>query len=251
MDLTKFDYKTQYKDYLTTKKVTGPKLDLDHLVRLKYALVEGITRSQFAYSSDDEFYDFDVLVSSLPTWKKDAIAYLHHMPRSRLVGSATANPEWATLTPIFLWGMKEEHGIPYSSWKGEKLKFCFPSILWDSIEYARNWSRSDLMEEIGDISLARATVQTYLTGKKKGQRDALTSYKCNSLRTSQGGKWIPGMLLRIILQLWVANAAYRKPGVMILDPWDWDETPAALDDVEPVQTSRIKPKRSIEIEDLV
>jgi hypothetical protein len=146
--------------------------------------------------------------------------------------------------------MKEQYDIPYSSWKGTKLYFAFPKQLWEAISFASDWSRSDLMKEYGNLAKARKQCLTYASGKKAGQMDKVTSWKCNSLPIkNEEGEIAPAMLHRLILQLWLANGAYRKPGVMVLDPWDWDNVPEALDDVQPVEQTRIK-RKVVEWEDL-
>jgi hypothetical protein len=240
MDFTTFNWKEVKDTYVESNGKTflaRGMFDVNILERLKLALVKGVD-----IPSD---YDFDTLVASLPEWKKAAITFLHYIPRSKLLPKATTAPEYHTMTPLFLWGMKEEYDIPYSSWKGTKLHFAFSRMMWEAIDYASNWSRSDLMKEIGDLQEARNQCLTYRSGKKQGQRDTITGWKCNSLPASKSvGELnrIPAMALRTILQLWLANGAYRKPGVMVLDLWDWDAVPELLDDVQPVDNTRIKRK---------
>jgi len=233
MNLKTYPYREVYREYNEHKVIPGMLLDEGDLYRLVdlFAKVEPVWNM---FKEGDQIVDFDQTIAQCDPHIRDAIAYLHWMPRSKFVPTMTKNPTLATLTPLFLYAQLQEGKIPYSAWYGEKLPFAFSAPVAKSIAYACNFSREEVTKQIGEIGAAREHALTNKSGKNAGKMLPLTAYKCSKLGT------IDSNVVRSILQLWLFNAAVRIPGTMVLDFWDLDFVPDALDDAVKYDNTRIK-----------
>lgn len=151
------------------------------------------------------------------------IALLYQVKRSSFItGTMIKNTRFCTMVPLIMYAHKLYNDVNYSEWDKEDI----------DIKYALGKYFEDILtvKELPtfDIIEARKEALTFKTGTKAGVMDKLTSYKCNI--THLGGVELPKNVIRMLLQLWVANASIRNIDSMILHPLDWDFIPDPIDE---------------------
>ena len=169
-------------------------------------------------------------------------------PRSKLLRETQNKaPRFATFTPMSMYAHKLHNNVNYEDWdKSDKFLqyFLGRQLTW---LLKMPLDRIPILDS-EDIEHNRGLALTYKTGRMAGQQSSLTAYKCNLTKlrcknTANPGfefDYVPMPKMGIImyLQLWIANANIRDTsGSMILNPYEWDLLPEALDIEE--QGSRV------------
>jgi hypothetical protein len=145
-----------------------------------------------------------------------ALIILYKFDKSKMLGTLTNHPKYASLTPIFLYAQKL-NGNMYEEWDKtdpELGKLCgksFTSMLG-----------LDIPKVPWDVQALRDQVSLDDPTKYKGGPLVLDSFKVPSTN----------IMNKMLLQSWLANVKYRMPNIMVLDPWDWDAVPEIVDVVE-------------------
>ena len=183
---------------------------------------------------------------------KRIIGFLYYMPRSSLLTAPQGkDPTYGSLTPIPMYAQKRDNNIPYEKWdrKDPQFKYFLGRYLLPVLAFRNDPTTSIPVMDSSDISTARDAALTFSGGIKQGTKDSITSYKCNltQLRVAKSesdeeddnGPYaaqdlyysipLDKTIIRMVLQTWICNASIRKPGVMILDPRNWDATPSPID----------------------
>lgn len=160
---------------------------------------------------------------------QDMLSVLYDVNRSSWIkGAMTKNALLGSLTPLPMYAQKLHNNVKYEEWSktdthiglflGKALSNGFKNLPENRGEYTKE-----------NILKNRILA---LTKKASPVMGNITSYVCCSRSfIYEEGKAVPlgQFCLRMVLQLWIANASIRKPDAMILDPWNWDATPEALD----------------------
>jgi len=148
--------------------------------------------------------------------------------RSEFVGSMTKFPTLASLTPIPMYAMKLHHNIKYDEWDKKA-----PGIGAFLGPYLQILKDIDELPKLNDsIANIRELMLRYKTGQRAGTMESLLSNKGNAVYDTQG-QLIPKVVCQMLAQTWLANVAVRKPGIMILDPINWENVPEAIDETKP------------------
>lgn len=154
---------------------------------------------------------------------KHTINFYYHINRSKVCSTKSSNyPRLAGLTPIPMYILKEKCGIGYNE--------------WDKTDPALEFFMGKNLSKL----ITLETVPAFANGKYG------TAEEINTARTNLGTpltgwprKNVLGLgsnhLTSIALQVWLANGTLRVPDAMILDLWDWDNVPEALDATVTIQ----------------
>ena len=171
------------------------------------------------------------------------VKFLHNQNRSVLMKSAsTKNPTYGSLTPMLLYAHKLHHNVKYEEWDKKDpgihvaLGKALSPIL--EIDHHPKWTK-----DLSQLNQIRREYSIYKSGKKKGTICPYHGYKGTKLSIPldddenlcdfvEKNTTYPIIVSSIYLQLWIAHSSLRVPGVMILDPLDWDNVPKALDEIE-------------------
>ena len=163
---------------------------------------------------------------------KAALWISYSCPRSAFpVSRSKVNNKYHALTPIPMLAMKTRQGILYEQWDKEDpwLYAALGKMLRELTENPiEEFSRDKITPELLKQAL------TVKTGVKRGEVRPATTYTMSSSKVLDGD----GVIIlpynsnasRMLLQTWKAHPSNRLPGVMILDPWDWDFVPTPIDD---------------------
>jgi len=156
---------------------------------------------------------------------RNLVLVLYFTPRSGLIKKMVSNPELASLTPLVLYAFKLYHNINYEEWDktDPKLKFFLGKFL----ESILSDNAIDPQLSVQEIIELRGHGLTYKTGKKAGQQASLVSNKMNF--NVLHGNLVPKVTMYMYLQTWLANVSCRNTNSMILDPFNWDNVPEAVD----------------------
>jgi hypothetical protein len=190
----------------------GPQL-LAHLASYRLPSTQNISARQFL--------DLNVLGKprELGIWR-----FITKVSRSKVMGKQTL-PEslpYCALVPLYMAAQKKFNNIPYGVWVRNEVKHLVDQLLWDAVSYdlpadvARELQPQKLVE-IRDLGLS-------VPGKSP--RNPKTYHSLSRIeQTALGG--MPLYLKAMLTQIWVAHPENRHQ-YMILDPRNWDATPAPL-----------------------
>jgi hypothetical protein len=160
--------------------------------------------------------------------KLQAIWKLSRVKRSLLIPIMSKAPEYGTLTPLVLMGLKRMQNIPYQSWRGlPNLEYVLESRLLEAVELSAE--ELQICYDLGSERLLELRDQGLMqrTGQKAGQLKKPESTW--SLTGMQGTEiaHLPKLTQTMLTQIWLAHPSLRTP-YMILDPNNWDNLPAPL-----------------------
>lgn len=161
---------------------------------------------------------------------KALIVLLYYINRSFFIRKMIDEPTLGSFTPLFMYAHKLYHNVPYQEWdkKDPLIHFALGKFLEDVMKNAPK-ERIDIKEHLVSY---RQIALTYLSGKKKGKMEGLLAYKMPLNLKLQSGGTLYKKVSYMLLQTWICNAAVRDSAAMILDPWNWDLVPTALDAIE-------------------
>ncbi len=166
------------------------------------------------------------------------VRILKEVPRSSILPHYTADgsrrrassvdyARYAGMTPILMYAIKEAKGIRYGEWdkSDPNIIYFLGDALYKLLAFSVEFSSVEGTEEIARCRNEMLTIKT------SGERKSNLAYKMNSFMYDH--KLVQGSPLgmAMMLQTWLANVQFRVPDAMILDPWDWDNTPEAFDTV--------------------
>jgi hypothetical protein len=171
--------------------------------------------------------DARVTISAAAENLRTAAQIAYSTPRSQILGcSAANNAEFASLTPLLMYAHKRDHGVMYEEWdKGPDVRFALGKFLQKMLYESSFAPRNMPLEDVARVR------KEFLNGNKA------TGYSAKSV----GYEWFEdgeeykfsfsstGTVSKILLQTWIAHSTLRVPSAMILDPFNWDNTPEAFD----------------------
>ena len=153
---------------------------------------------------------------------------LSRVKRSLLVAQQTKTPDYATLTPLILMGLKRMQGISYETWRNSTgLQYMLEPRLFDAL--VLDPTDLNVCGSLGSDRLLQIQKQglTTKTGKTAGsQKPAKSTWSLSGLQDTEIGH-LPKITQTILTQCWLAHPELRTP-YMILDLNDWDRMPQPL-----------------------
>lgn len=187
---------------------------------------------------------------SVPEWRDKAPQALQNivytvfcdLNRSELVPNQVLTPQFSVAVPPLLYAYRDKW--KYSEWYETGLEFAMGKFFHPFLEARREFEKhgeaswhfgdfysdtiSTIFEDVSDLALK-------CTGglKKYALADVLEGYPPETLAV-----WnqIPPNYRRMLMQTWIFHPEVRTEG-MILDLFDWDNTP------EPLHTCVAQPKQ--------
>ena len=142
------------------------------------------------------------------------------VPRSKLVQKQIAQPNFSSLVPLILAGVKRYQEVPYSKWSRQGLETVLPRDLVEAVGSTCTLQPSEILE-------LRVRGLEVKTGAKAGQsRDPKSSWQMYGIADTELGQ-LPKLAQVMYAQIWVAHPDLRHQD-MILDPQNWDLVPEPL-----------------------
>ena len=169
--------------------------------------------------------------------------------------SQTKNPVYGLYTPLVLYAHKLYNDINYGSWDttpNPHLHAFLGTTLFMAHASAIENGKPEVLINTAKVKVLRKEALTYKSGAKAGTQDKATAHRCNLQKLdvkSRVGDTKPQKYTKYavmsFLQLWLCNAELRNSDSMILDFYDWDNTPKAYDAVfKKDSVVHIKPEKS-------
>lgn len=153
---------------------------------------------------------------------------LSRVTRSLLIPVMSKAPEYGTLTPLILMGLKRMQGINYEQWRGlANLEYILEPRLLKAVDL----SSEDLLlvNSLGSDRLLELRKQGLLqvSGAKAGQmKKPETTWSLTGMQGTEIAH-LPKLTQTLLTQIWLAHPSLRTP-YMILDPTNWDNIPSPL-----------------------
>ena len=135
------------------------------------------------------------------------VVCISDITRSTFIATMTKKPQYASMTPLFLWAQKNARGILYEA--------------WDKTDPNMEIALGAFLSPI--ISFAKSTAEDLHDGKTI--RAGMTNLK--AFRSA--GCTVEKPMRYMITQTWLCHPHIRVPEMMILDPWNWDNTPEPME----------------------
>jgi len=163
-----------------------------------------------------------------PDPQSRAFYMLSRIKRSLLLATQTKTPDYATLTPLIMMGLKRMKGVNYESWKSSTgLQYILEPRLFDAVILAPE--DLEICCGLGSDRLLEIQVQglTTKSGKTAGSmKPAKSTWSLTGIQDTEIGH-LPKLTQTIITQCWLAHPELRTP-YMILDLENWDNLPKPL-----------------------
>ena len=153
---------------------------------------------------------------------------LSRVKRSLLIPVMSKAPEYGTLTPLILMGLKRMQNISYSSWRMlPNLEYVLESRLLEALDL--NAEDLTICLNLGSDRLLELRDQGLLqrSGAKAGQSKKPESTWSLTGMAGTEIAHLPKLTQTMLTQIWLAHPSLRTPD-MILDPNNWDNLPAPL-----------------------
>ena len=184
--------------------------------------------------------------------KSKAFYMLSRIKRSLLVPVMTKSPDYGTLTPLILMGLKRMQGINYETWRQSSgLQYMLEPRLLDAV--VLDSTDLEVVDGLGSNRLLEIQKQglTTKSGKTAGSiKPARSTWSLSGIQDTEIGH-LPKLTQTILTQCWLAHPELRTP-YMILDLQDWDRMPQPLvtnDIFKAVQTQQ--PTKTKELADVL
>ncbi len=204
-------------------------------------LVDRMKEIELLYNDEGKVSTTDTLKNIEDPELRAAVYLSHDCARGKLlrVKVATMLPKYAACTPLLMLAHKEKDNVPYEAWdKDDEL-----------IRFALGKSLAVAVEDRTPVHLTLAEVQEHRELILQGK--PATNWKTTSFEVSNDQQEIifcksSDLLGKMLLQTWLFNAEYRVPGVMILDPYNWDNVPEAYDEMSQGRADRLSAADPVE-----
>ena len=184
--------------------------------------------------------------------KSRAFYMLSRIKRSLLVAQQTKTPDYASLTPLILMGLKRMQGINYETFRSSTgLQYLLEPRLFDALVLTTE--DLEVCGGLGSNRLLEIQKQglTTKSGKTAGSiKPARSTWSLSGLQDTEIAH-LPKLTQTILTQCWLAHPELRTP-YMILDLQDWDRMPQPLvtnDIFKAVQTQQ--PTKTKELADVL
>lgn len=234
--LLKIELKKLYEDFKTSKKLELPapydnpagRINFIHHALTIFSKIglksrDGKTISMIATLSGlpPEGLDVDGTVISFEDLRA-LILLIAEVPRSRLTGSMTKNPKYASLTPLFMYAHKLYDNVSYSSWdpKDSAMRVALGTTLFKALEFQN--AHPTLVP-------IPANVRKSLYADKVYSAYPGTYFKYSYTEDSGDVINYPKEWLILNCQYWIASAGIRDTNSMLLDIKNFGNIPKAMD----------------------
>lgn len=228
-ELHSLDFSPTYNKSVENFEAWAESNELSHLHGwLLPQLVAYFGSWTLAYTSDGRIDCLKTIKQNCLDPQQRSFYTLTRIKRSVLVPSQTKSPDYATLTPLILMGLKRMQGVKYEAWKtAQDLSWILEPRLYESlmlepqvVEACCSLGSDRLIEIRNQGLLAR-------TGAKAGQmKPAKSTWSLTGIQDTELGS-LPKITQTILTQCWLAHPESRTP-YMILDLQDWDAMPQPL-----------------------
>jgi hypothetical protein len=179
----------------------------------------------------DEHSNYDCLATikhNCQDPKQKAFYMLSRIKRSLLVPIMTKSPDYGTLTPLILMGLKRMQGIQYETFRNSTgLQYILEPRLFQSVVLGS--ADLEVCDGLGSSRLLAIQKQglTTKTGKTAGSiKPARSTWSLSGIQDTEIGH-LPKLTQTILTQCWLAHPELRTP-YMILDLENWDAMPQPL-----------------------
>ena len=177
--------------------------------------------------------------------KSRAFYMLSRVKRSLLVPIMTKSPDYGTLTPLILMGLKRMQGINYETFRGSTgLQYLLEPRLLDAVVLTTE--DLETCNSLGSNRLLEIQKQglTTKTGKTAGSiKPAKSTWSLSGIQDTEIGH-LPKLTQTILTQCWLAHPELRTP-YMILDLQNWDSMPQPLVTNDIFKAVQTQPKQEL------
>ena len=174
----------------------------------------------------DEHSNYDCLATvklNCSDPKSKAFYMLSRVKRSLLVAQQTKTPDYASLTPLILMGLKRMQGINYETFRTSS-----------GLQYM-------LEPRLLEIQKQGLTTKT---GKTAGSmKPARSTWSLSGIQDTEIGH-LPKLTQTILTQCWLAHPELRTP-YMMLDLQNWDSMPQPLVTNDIFKAVQTQPKQEL------
>jgi hypothetical protein len=258
INLLTFDFESEVHNFENDKKEYKSPFevsDLHHMIPILAALP--IVRNESGKISTSEIMQkvkgmefIDTINGKMNARNFSSMMhYTYIVPRSKFIGNQCKEPKLAQLTPLPLYAQKLHNNISYGQWDVFDPNFRW--VLNTYLEPILNFQTTSLILDSNDIMVNRKRVLAYgPKAKKAGQMGSLTQYNCKLSDIMIEGELLEAkkeyiqfdkVVIQMLLQLWLANASVRDVDSMILDPFNIENIPRAIDEeIKKVSVTREK-----------
>lgn len=227
-ELQSIDFEPTYGKSVESFEAWAESHELSHLAPWLLPQLVAHFGSWKLIFSDDKIDCLKTIKHNCSDPKQRAFYTLSRIKRSVLVQNQTKSPDYATLTPLILMGLKRMQGVQYETWRTAKdLSWIleprlFEATMLDStvVKNCCGLGSDRLIEIRNQGLLAR-------TGTKAGQmKPAKSTWSLTGIQDTELGS-LPKLTQTILTQCWLAHPESRTP-YMILDLENWDAMPQPL-----------------------
>lgn len=228
-ELQSIDFEPTYDKSVENFDAWATSVELSHLATwLLPQLVAWYGSWTLVKTAEGQIDCLATIKQNCPDPQSRAFYTLSRIKRSTLVASQTKSPDYATLTPLILMGLKRMGGVSYESWRTAKdLSWILEPRLYEAtmldpqtIALCCNLGSERLIAIRDQGLLAR-------TGLKAGQmKPAKSTWSLTGIQDTELGS-LPKLTQTILTQCWLAHPESRTP-YMLLDLQNWDSMPQPL-----------------------
>jgi len=177
--------------------------------------------------------------------KSQAFYMLSRIKRSLLVPIMTKAPDYGTLTPLILMGLKRMQGINYETFRSSSgLQYLLEPRLLDAVVLPS--TDLEVVDGLGSNRLLEIQKQglTTKSGKTAGSiKPARSTWSLSGIQDTEIGH-LPKLTQTILTQCWLAHPELRTP-YMMLDLQNWDTMPQPLATNDIFKAVQTQPKQEL------
>ena len=177
--------------------------------------------------------------------KSRAFYMLSRVKRSLLVAQQTKTPDYASLTPLILMGLKRMQGINYETFRSSTgLQYLLEPRLFSAVVLGSE--DLEVCNSLGPNRLLEIQKQglTTKSGKTAGSmKPARSTWSLTGIQDTEIAH-LPKLTQTILTQCWLAHPELRTP-YMILDLQNWDKMPQPLVTNDIFKAVQTQPKQEL------
>ena len=177
--------------------------------------------------------------------KSRAFYMLSRIKRSLLVPQQTKTPDYASLTPLILMGLKRMQGINYETFRNSTgLQYLLEPRLLDALVLTTE--DLEVCNSLGSNRLLEIQKQglTTKSGKTAGSmKPARSTWSLTGIQDTEIAH-LPKLTQTILTQCWLAHPELRTP-YMMLDLQNWDKMPQPLATNDIFKAVQTQPKQEL------
>lgn len=219
--LTEIDFESLAKSTDYAKTAEDLQL-LSYETWLLPQLVAHFGSWEIVLAADDKVDVKQTLVKNVgvSSWEHGLLLAATKLQRSQLVAKQTSESgrHYSALVPLVLAGVRQSQGIRYEQWRVPELRWVVPDSLLAAMMTEPPAVDPQLLLDLRQLGLQQRGVA----------RNATSAARLYGLTGTSLGS-APALQQTMLTQTWVAHPSLRTAN-MVLDPLNWDSTPAPLID---------------------